>query len=71
MGADMDHGLYNYSPPVRSERTAKNDLDFGQNALLFIVHGFRPKSENFHFSKKGYHLKEHLKNSRMAQISAP
>ena len=26
--------------PVRSKKTAKNDLDFGQNALLYIVHGF-------------------------------
>ena len=36
----------------------------------FIVHGFWPESENFDFGKKGYHLKEHLKRDRIAQISA-
>ena len=40
-------------------------------ASWVIVHGFRPKSEKFDFGKKGYHRKEHLKRSRMAQISAP
>ena len=33
-------------------------------------HGFRPESDIFEFGKKGYHLKEHLKGSRMMQISA-
>ena len=37
-----------------------------------IVHGFWPETEKFDFSpKKGYHMKGHLKRSRMAQISAP
>ena len=36
----------------------------------YIVHGFRPETENFEFSKKkGYHQKEHLERNRMAQIS--
>ena len=39
--------------------------------LTIIVHGFRPETENFDSGKKGYHPKEHLKRSRMAQISAP
>ena len=38
---------------------------------LPIVRGFRPESENFDSSKKGYHLKGHLKRSRMVQILAP
>ena len=37
---------------------------------IIIVHGFRPESENFDLRKKGYYRKEHLKGSRMAQISA-
>ena len=37
---------------------------------LTIVHGFRPKSKNLEFGKKGCHLKGHLKRSRTAQISA-
>ena len=35
-----------------------------------IVHGFWPKSENFDFGKKQNQAIEHLKGSRMAQISA-
>ena len=34
-----------------------------------VVHGFRPKSEHFDFGKH-VPLKEYLKRSRMAQISA-
>ena len=49
-----------------SKRTAENHLDFGKNA----VHGFWPKSENFDFGQKGYHMKGHLKRNRLAQISA-
>ena len=53
-----------------SKRTAENHLDFGKNALLYIVHGFWPKSEKFDFGKKGYHMKGHLKRNTMTQISA-
>ena len=35
-----------------------------------IVHGFWSKTENFDFGQKGYHMKEHLKESIMVQISA-
>ena len=41
-----------------------------QSAFCTIVHGCRPESENIGSGKKGYHQKEHLKRSRMAQISA-
>ena len=34
-----------------------------------MVHGFCPKTENFDFGQKGYHMKGHLKRNRMAQIS--
>ena len=37
---------------------------------LTIIHGFWPKSENFDFSKKTNQAIEHLKGSRMVQISA-
>ena len=37
---------------MKSKKSSKNELDFGQNALLYIVHGFWPKSENFDFGKK-------------------
>ena len=46
--------------------TVAKHLDFGQK----VVHGFWPKSENFDFGKKGYHMKGHLKRNRMTQISA-
>ena len=35
---------------------------------LAIVHGFWPESEHFDSGKKVYHLKGHLKRSRMAQF---
>ena len=31
-----------------------------------IVHGFRPETENFHFAKKGYRRKGHVKSSSVA-----
>ena len=37
---------------------------------LTVVQGFRPKTEQNDFGKQGYHRKEHLKRSRMVQISA-
>ena len=37
--------------PVRSYECGKNDINFGQKPWT-IVHGFRPKSENFDFGKK-------------------
>ena len=40
------------------------------NVTVDIVHGFRPKSENFDPGKKGCHLKEHLMRNRIVQISA-
>ena len=31
----------------------RNELNFGQNALyMYVVHGFRPKTEKFDFGKK-------------------
>ena len=36
---------------------------------IYIVHGFRPKTENLDLCEK-YHAKEYLKQSRMVQISA-
>ena len=33
-------------------------------ACIIIVHGFRPESEKFRSSKKGYHRKGHLKRSK-------
>ena len=59
--------------PVRSKKAPKNDLNFGQNAGLYVVHGFRPESENLYFGKNGYYIyqaKALLKRSRMVQISA-
>ena len=35
-----------------------------------IVHAFWPESEIVNFGQKGYHMKGHLKRSRMVQISA-
>ena len=37
---------------------------------MYIVHGFRPKTDGADFGKQGYHRKEHFKSSRMAQNSA-
>ena len=34
---------------------------------LSIVHGFQSKTDGADFGKQGYHWKEHLKRSRMAQ----
>ena len=34
-----------------------------------IVHGFWPENENFDFGYKRFHLKEHLKGSRIVHIS--
>ena len=51
-----------YHLPLRSYACGKK---FDQN-----VHGFGPESENFDYGQKGYHVKGHLKRSRMALISA-
>ena len=47
-----------------------NHTEVCDSTALIIVHGFWPKSENFDFGQKGYHMKDHLKRNRMAQISA-
>ena len=55
------------------QSTLMNDANIsfvGQNALLYIVHGFRPKSENFDLGIKGYHWKGHLKGNRMIAPSS-
>ena len=44
---------------------------FGQKGCLTTIQCFWPKSDRTNFGKQGYHRKEHLKRSRMAQISAP
>ena len=38
--------------------------------IIIIVHGFWPKFEKFDFGNKQCQAIEHLKGSRMAQISA-
>ena len=43
--------------------------EFAQNVLLYIVHGFRQKTDGTKFGKQGYHRKQHLKRSRLVQIS--
>ena len=43
-------------------------ISISLHQIVFIVHGFWPKSEKFDFGKKGFHRKEHLKRSRMPQI---
>ena len=58
---------FSFVAPSSEELLARKDFD--QNAL-FIVHGFRPKTDVADFGKQGYHRKGHFKGNRMVQISA-
>ena len=53
--------------PSSEELWGKQGHSCQQNALLY----FRPKTDGSESSKQWYHRKEHLKRSRMVQISAP